>query len=443
LVKNSGVISLRVTPSDAEVKLNDQIITEKSLEKPPGTYTLTVEKSGYLPYSETIVLERGKTVTINVVLEKNTGLLLWTVNPAGATVTINKEAFRGVNAAELAPGRYLVEVSAEGYDPQSESIEIKRGDKIQKAFTLVQQVGGLQFSIDPVDAQVELVRGTTVVEKWTGLKLLKNIPVGTYTVRARLSGYKDVEKPVTIVRDKNQVLEVVMEKGASAGATYTNSIGMEFVLIPAGTFQMGYNDGYDREKPVHSVTISKPFYLGKYEVTRREWKAVMGSNPSRFEGDNRPVESVSWDDVQEFIKKLNAKEGGDKYRLPTEAEWEYACRAGTTTNWYFGDNENLLGDYAWYRDNSGNETKPVGQKKPNAFGLYDMHGNVWEWCQDWYGSYESGNQTDPQGPVSGSRRVSRGGSWRGSGSSTRAAFRYYGNLGYGYGTVGFRLLRLQ
>jgi formylglycine-generating enzyme required for sulfatase activity len=151
------------------------------------------------------------------------------------------------------------------------------------------------------------------------------------------------------------------------------------------------------------------------------------------------VEKVSWNDVQEFIKKLNAKEGGDKYRLPTEAEWEYAVRA----KYHFGDNESQLSDYAWYNSNSGNETKPVGQKKPNAFGLYDMHGNVWEWCQDWYGSYASGNQTDPQGPTSGSIRVIRGGSWINTATDTRAANRGNSNPGLRINYIGFRLLRLQ
>jgi formylglycine-generating enzyme required for sulfatase activity len=186
---------------------------------------------------------------------------------------------------------------------------------------------------------------------------------------------------------------------------------------------MGSTTGSSDEKPLHSVTISKGFYMGKFEVTQKEWVAIMGSNPSYFEGDNRPVERVSWNDVQEFIKKLNAKEGGDKYRLPTEAEWEYACRAGSNGKWHFGDNENQLGDYAWYTANSGNETKPVGQKKPNAFGLHDMHGNVWEWCQDWYGKDYYGNspKTDPTGPSSGSYRVYRGGSWPDTAPDARCA----------------------
>ena len=147
-------------------------------------------------------------------------------------------------------------------------------------------------------------------------------------------------------------------------------------------------------------------------MTQGQWQAVMGSNPSQFTGDpNRPVENVSWDDVQEFIRRLNAREGGATYRLPTEAEWEYAARAGTTTRWSFGDDASQLGRYAWHDGNAGGQTHPVGQLQPNPWGLYDMHGNVWEWVQDWYGKYASGTAVDPAGPSSGSYHVFRGGGW--------------------------------
>ncbi len=164
--------------------------------------------------------------------------------------------------------------------------------------------------------------------------------------------------------------------------TYTNTIRMKFALIPAGEFMMG-SEEYDEEKPVHKVTINKPFYLGIYPVTQREWEAVMGNSPSNFKGDDLPVEHVSWDDVQEFIKKLNEKEGTDKYRLPSEAEWEYAARAGTTTRYSFGDDKSKLSDYAWYSTEMpfwhSSKTPEVGQKKPNPWGLCDMPGNVYEW----------------------------------------------------------------
>ncbi|MEA1868882.1 MAG: formylglycine-generating enzyme family protein [Euryarchaeota archaeon] len=224
-------------------------------------------------------------------------------------------------------------------------------------------------------------------------------------------------------------------------AEQDNSIGMKFTLIPAGEFMMG-SEEYDPEKPVHKVKINKPFYLGTYPVTQAEWKAVMGNNPSHCKGDDLPVEQVSWNDVQEFIKKLNEKEGTDKYRLPSEAEWEYACRAGTTTRYSFGDSESKLDDYAWYDDNSGYKTHPVGRKKPNSYGLYDMYGNVREWVQDTWRSDYDGAPTDGSAWESGDSpdRVLRGGSWRSLARYCRPAYRGSDVPGNRNFNLGFRLL---
>jgi formylglycine-generating enzyme required for sulfatase activity len=219
--------------------------------------------------------------------------------------------------------------------------------------------------------------------------------------------------------------------------SFVNSIGMEFVLVRAGKFRMGSN-AYEDAKPIHEVTIAGPFYLGKYEVTQGEWKAVTGSNPSRFEGDDRlPVENVSWDDCQEFIAKLNGRKDGYAYRLPSEAEWEYACRAGTT-----GDYAGELDEMAWYRNNSGNKTHPVGKKKPNAWGLYDMHGNVWEWCQDRYHKNYNGAPTDGTAWEAGSdnERILRGGSWCDSAYYCRSANRLCNSPVVRDNYVGFRLV---
>ncbi|MBF0401761.1 MAG: formylglycine-generating enzyme family protein [Magnetococcales bacterium] len=221
--------------------------------------------------------------------------------------------------------------------------------------------------------------------------------------------------------------------------------GMEFVRIEPGKFVMGTAFGLDvsaDEMPQHEVTISRSFYLGRYEVTQAQWEAVMGSNPSEFSGADHPVENVSWEEVQRFIGKLNDKAGGKRYRLPTEAEWEYAARAGTTTSRYWGEAVDTMERYAWYTENAGKRTRAVGQLQPNGWGLYDMLGNVWEWCQDWYGSksYADGPVVDPQGPSEGSGRVLRGGSWSNYASFIRSAHRFELNPTYRRRNLGLRLL---
>jgi formylglycine-generating enzyme required for sulfatase activity len=227
----------------------------------------------------------------------------------------------------------------------------------------------------------------------------------------------------------------------SRPANVTNHFGIELVWIPAGEFMMGSGNRGADEKPVHRVTISKGFYMGKYEVTLAQWHAVMGHNPPGSKGANLPVGGVLWSEAQHFISKLNEMNDGFKYRLPTEAEWEYACRAGTTGD-YAGD----LDSMAWYGSNSGNDVHPVGTKRPNAFGLYDMYGNVWEWCQDWYDAnyYGSSPSFDPQGPSSGQERVLRGGSFFGEGEEedlrSAARFKLEPEVPRGDVVFGFRVV---
>ncbi|MDW7733075.1 MAG: formylglycine-generating enzyme family protein, partial [Methanolobus sp.] len=209
---------------------------------------------------------------------------------------------------------------------------------------------------------------------------------------------------------------------------YKNSIGMEFILIPAGKFEMGSptdeSNWYKNERPVHKVDIERSFYIGRFPVTQKQWKLIMNINPSRFGGDERPVDRVSWNDAQEFIKKLNEKEETDKYRLPSEAEWEYACRAGTSTRYSFGGSESRLNEYCYY-GNQDIGSHPVGLKKTNTWGLYDMHGNVWEWMQDVYhdsyeGSPADGSAREDADNSSRVMRVLRGGSWQTSAAGCRS-----------------------
>lgn len=290
-----------------------------------------------------------------------------------------------------------------------------------------------------------------------------------------ISGVKATAKTITVAQTGG---ESSVKLTFSDSKTFTvNGVSFEMIAVKGGTFTMGGNDSeaYDWEKPTHNVTVSD-FMIGKFEVTQKLWKAVMGSNPSYFKGDNLPVENVSWNDAQEFIRKLN-QQTGQNFRLPTEAEWEYAARGGTNTSLYNGENINIRGNnnspnldkLAWYGGNCGQNytsyagcdvsnvydisgwsekqyndskggTHPVGLKQPNAYGLYDMLGNVWEWCQDWYGDYSSGSQTNPTGPSSGSSRVNRGGSWGSRAEDCRVSNRYDSTPDSRNGDLGFRVV---
>jgi hypothetical protein len=247
--------------------------------------------------------------------------------------------------------------------------------------------------------------------------------------------------------------QIVAVFGGVAGMMWVqvgDGLGMgfgdeQFALIPAGSFLMGDDESdMANERPAHTVTLTQPFLMQKTEVTQGQWRAVMGENPSYFSdcGGLCPVERVNWDDIQLFLAALNDMDPGKDYRLPTEAEWEYAARAGTTGD-YGGTG--VLDDMGWYSGNSAvdgvRQTHPVALKLPNDWGLYDMHGNVSEWVQDWYGLYTAGSKTDPTGPETGSYRVVRGGSWIFYAVVARSAFRYDVSPGYRLYYIGFRLAR--
>lgn len=229
-----------------------------------------------------------------------------------------------------------------------------------------------------------------------------------------------------------------------------NGVLFKMIAVEGGTFMMGSNDSEAErnEKPIHEVTLSN-YYIGETQVTQELWKAVMGNNPSHFKGDNLPVESISWDDCQKFIGKLN-RLTGKTFRLPTEAEWEYAARGGQKSLGYKYSGSNNIDEVAWYEDNSltrtgwfgskrDQQTHPVATKKANELGIYDMSGNVWEWCQDWYGSYSSSAQANPKGLSSGSCRVNRGGSWGSYARFCRSSNRYFSVPTFRFSPLGLRL----
>ena len=322
------------------------------------------------------------------------GALQVSVNVARATVKVDgkdrgtaKES-EPLRLTELPAREVKVEVLSDGYEPQSKTVKIPLNDWANEPFVLQAKARVVQGEAKP--AAVRVTQGG-----------------GDY----------------------------------KTGEVRTFS-GIAFVWCPPGSFVMGSpqsEENRDDDETQHRVTLSKGFWMGKTEVTQAQWRAVMGDNPSYFKGDDRPVEQVSWEDCQSFVRKLNAQTEG-KFRLPCEAEWEYACRAGSATAYGFGNDADQLGAYAWYDANSSGETHAVGQKNPNAWGLLDMHGNVWEWCQDWYGDYPGG-EADPGGARSGTRRVLRGGSWFSNQCDGRSANRGGNTPDNRSSLTGFRLLR--
>ena len=275
--------------------------------------------------------------------------------------------------------------------------------------------------------------------------------VGAVTLIEGCSNGKDpqekeepaVEK-VTSVSNEKDITKEPTKKESSGKEEITDlgkDVKLEMILIPAGKFVMGSPEsekGRSKDETQHEVTLTKPFYMGKYEVTQEQWDAVMVNNRSFYRGPKLPVTSVSWENCQEFIKKLNAKTSGG-YRLPTEAEWEYSCRAGTTTAYSYGDSITKNDSNV-----EGLSTKVVGSYKPNAFGLYDMHGNVWEWCEDWKVDYPKEAVIDPKGPEAGKNRVLRGGSFTGVGMHSRSA-NWFDNLPstWNIDYLGFRLAKTK
>ena len=332
-----------------------------------------------------------------------------------------------------------------------------------------QQSQTLTIRYSPTTATVlvdnKMVKGTNGVAQTT-------LPVGQHSFVVACDGYESEEGMVKLKASAPSNIQITLTKEAMASqqsivsqpivaqqpvvqAPIANSdnitipikdgISIDMVRVEAGTFTMGatpeMKNPSDYEKPTHRVTLTNDYYIGKYEVTQAFWKAVMGNNPSSFTGDNLPVEHVRWDDCQEFISKLN-RITGKTFRLPTEAEWEYAARGGNKSLGYQYSGSNNLSDVAWHLDNSGDKTHAVGTKQPNELGIYDMSGNVWEWCQDWDGAYSSSSQVNPTGANSGTFRVRRGGSCSNSAVVCRSSYRrhYFSGIRYILGYIGLRLV---
>jgi formylglycine-generating enzyme required for sulfatase activity len=334
-----------------------------------------------------------------------------------------------VNPPELIapPSLQQTAESQPGIDADTKKNELKKESRIS-------------VQTDPENAAIKILN---IAQKfYQGMELSP----GDYYLEVSAPGYKSQKKWVTLSAGEDKRMEFRLNSVEPA-EKFSNSLGMEFVYIPPGSFMMGSPKNEadrDNDESRHRVSLTQGYYMGTTEVTQGQWQAVMGRNPSEFKdcGEECPVESVSWNDVLEFIRKLNQRESNYQYRLPTEAEWEYAARAGTTTPFSFGST--LGTDQANYYGNGSKgiyrrKTIPAKSFSPNAWGLYNMHGNVWEWCQDWYGEYPSGNVIDPQGSQSGDDRVLRGGSWSYEAGSCRSADRVRDEPGNRLNVSGFRL----
>ena len=316
--------------------------------------------------------------------------------PTNATVLVDNKMVKGTNGVAqttLPVGQHSYIVACDGYDSEEGTVKLKASTPSNLQITL---------SKEAVAIQQNIVSQPAVAQQ----------PV----VQTPIANSDNISIPVK------------------------DGISIDMVRVEAGTFTMGataeMKDRDDSEKPTHQVTLTNDYYIGKYEVTQALWQAVMGNNPSCYKGDNLPVESVSWDDCQEFISKLN-RITGKTFRLPTEAEWEYAARGGKKSRGYRYSGSNNYSDVAWYYDNSGKRPHAVGTKQPNELGIYDMTGNVCEWCQDRYGKYSSSSQTNPTGATSGSDRVNRGCSY--IHTAGPLCFRVNDTPGGRYANLGLRL----
>lgn len=420
-------VTISSNPVDAEILLDglSKGKTRKALFLYPGDYEIRLSLSGYLPISEKMVVsqdEKQNNFTYNLV--KNTGKLKIELSPPLAIVRINKEVVNAKEIQELTPGTYQIEAEAETYYPYKGTIELVLGEIKTEKITLTQKVGKLQFAINPPEAECVLSQNGVEKYRWTGLKIFSTIGEGAYDLIAKANGFKTFTKKLNIKESQTTIEDIQMTIG--------NDSPEGFVLVEGKTYDQ---DGYQWTS----------FYISKSEVTQEQWESLLGRNPSNFKGSNKPVESVNWYDVIEFCNKLSEKKGFQKaysgsggnilcdfkangYRLPTEAEWEYAAKGGSQSKGFEYSGSDDIDAVAWYLSNSASSTHEVGTKQSNELGLYDMSGNVEEWCWDVY---------------SKSYRVLRGGGWDSDSGYCRVANRGRDDPDKKYNFRGFRLVRTR
>ena len=420
---------------------------EYSAMLPYGTHTYKVEAGGYISKSGSFTVSSGDMTPISVSLLSAMASVSITCPTPAVSLYVDKKAVGNSPwSGSLKEGMHLLEARKSGYRSQQKTIQLAQQQKLDVTFgELVAIQGNLSVNYKPFGADV-YVDGKKLGQS---PRVFNGLLVGNHQVEVRKDGYATDRKSVSISEGQTASITGTLASNAVASSSSNtlgyssasssmasgsntisipvkNGISIEMVKVEAGTFMMGatseMKDPSSDEKPLHQVTLTNDYYMGKYEVTQALWRAVMGSNPSKYKGDNLPVEKVSWNDCQKFISKLN-KMTGRKFRLPTEAEWEYAARGGKRSRGYQYSGNSNISNVAWYDGNSGSKPHPVGTKQANELGIYDMSGNVYEWCSDWYGSYSSSSQTNPTGADSGSSRVYRSGSWSCFAWGCRLSFR--------------------
>lgn len=403
-----------------------------------GTYTYKVTAMNYHSSEGRFTLNsQADTHEEKVTLRRNGSNITFSV-ASEADIYINgiKRGTRNWTGI-LKAGNYTVECRQTNHRPSQQTISVEEDrDRTIQLTPPTPITGILSITSRPLAANIKIDGkdyGTTP-------KNITDMLIGHHTIVISKDGYAPKTEQFDITEGETQRVNVVLDIGDKTFKVGNVSFTMKPVV--GGTFTMGAtteqsSDAWDDEKPAHQVTLSS-YYIGETEVTQALWEAVMGSNPSYFKGSILPVEQVSWNDCQEFITKLNAMTG-QKFRLPTEAEWEYAARGGNKSKGYKYSGSNNIGDVSWYKGNSGINTHTVKTKQPNELGIYDMSGNVWEWCSDWKGSYSSNAQTNPTGPSTGSARVIRGGSWCYDAKNCRFSSRSFITPGSRYYNLGLRL----
>ena len=420
--------ALTVTPKNAVVTIdgNQQTVStdgEYSAMLPYGNHTYKVEAGGYISKSGSFTISSNDMTPINVSLVSAMATVSVTCPTPAVSLYVDKKSVGTIPwTGSLKEGMHLIEAKKEGYRSQQRTINLSQQQRLDVAFAELAAIqGNLSVNYKPFGADV-YIDGKKVGQS---PRVFNGILVGNHKVEIKKDGYGTDSKTVSILEGQTASLSGVLTTHTIT-IPVKDGISIDMVRVEAGTFTMGataeMEDPYGDEQPTHQVTLTNDYYMGKYEVTQALWQAVMNSNPSYFKGDNLPVEQVSWDDCQEFLSKLNSITG-KTFRLPTEAEWEYAARGGKKSRGYQYSGSNNLSDVAWYKDNSDRKTHAVGSKQANELGIYDMSCNVREWCQDWYGSYSSSSQVNPIGANSGYHRVCRGGGWYFTARNCRSSYR--------------------